>query len=83
MRCRELMWCWCAWGRVGWSTGYGCCRVGNVGTGCSAVSLGFLHTGVDVEMEARDREHLSLPGHQLQLLQDAVRAGRALHVVHG
>ncbi|NWY00947.1 XYL2 arabinofuranosidase, partial [Nothoprocta ornata] len=30
-------------------------------------------TGIDVETEGKDREDLSLPGHQLQLLQDAVR----------
>lgn len=55
----------------------------HVGMGCSGVSLGSPHTGIDVEMEARDRKDLSLPGHQLQLLQDAVRAGRVLHVVCG
>ncbi|NXJ13842.1 BXL6 xylosidase, partial [Odontophorus gujanensis] len=37
------------------------------------VVLVCLGTGIDVEMEARDRKDLSLPGHQLQLLQDAVR----------
>lgn len=55
----------------------------HVGMGCSGVSLGSPHTGIDVEIEARDRKDLSLPGHQLQLLQDAVRAGRVLHVVCG
>lgn len=35
-------------------------------------------TGIDVETEAKDRRDLELPGHQLELLQDAVRAGRAL-----
>ncbi|XP_064381325.1 uncharacterized protein LOC112985776 [Dromaius novaehollandiae] len=40
-----------------------------------------LGTGTDVEMEARDREDLSLPGHQLQLLQDAVRAAAGRPVV--
>lgn len=29
-----------------------------------------------METEARDRRDLSLPGHQLELLQDAVQAGR-------
>lgn len=29
-----------------------------------------------METEARDRKDLSLPGHQLELLQDAVQAGR-------
>ncbi|NXA42379.1 XYL2 arabinofuranosidase, partial [Eudromia elegans] len=32
-----------------------------------------LGTGIDLETEAKDREDLSLPGHQLQLLQDATR----------
>lgn len=32
-RCGELMWCWCAWGRVGGSTGHGCCHVGARGDG--------------------------------------------------
>ncbi|NXI65688.1 XYL2 arabinofuranosidase, partial [Anseranas semipalmata] len=32
-----------------------------------------LGTGIDVETEAKDRRDLSLPGHQLELLQDAVR----------
>ncbi|XP_052554728.1 uncharacterized protein LOC128088344 [Tympanuchus pallidicinctus] len=45
------------------------------------VVLVCLGTGVDVEMEARDREHLSLPGHQLQLLQDAVRAAAGHPVI--
>lgn len=35
-------------------------------------------TGIDVETEAKDRRDLELPGHQLELLQDAVRAGGAL-----
>lgn len=34
--------------------------------------------GIDVETEAKDRRDLELPGHQLELLQDAVRAGGAL-----
>ncbi|KAF1438310.1 Beta-xylosidase/alpha-L-arabinofuranosidase 2, partial [Pygoscelis papua] len=32
-----------------------------------------LGTGTDVETEAKDRRDLSLPGHQLELLQDAVQ----------
>ncbi|KYO47973.1 MAP7 domain-containing protein 1 isoform A [Alligator mississippiensis] len=37
-----------------------------------------LGTGIDVESETKDRRDLALPGHQLQLLQDAVAeaAGR-------
>ncbi|XP_074832174.1 uncharacterized protein LOC142001137 isoform X2 [Carettochelys insculpta] len=39
-----------------------------------------LGTGTDLEMEANDRQDLSLPGHQKELLQDAVAwaAGRPL-----
>ncbi|NWW25406.1 XYL2 arabinofuranosidase, partial [Falcunculus frontatus] len=37
------------------------------------VVLICLGTGVDVETEAKDRSDLSLPGHQLKLLQDAVQ----------
>lgn len=44
--------------------------------GCKGLSLGCPHPGVDVETEAKDRSDLSLPGHQLELLQDAVQAGR-------
>lgn len=44
---------------------------------CKGLSLGCPHLGVDVETEAKDRSDLSLPGHQLELLQDAVQAGRA------
>ncbi|XP_067167499.1 uncharacterized protein [Apteryx mantelli] len=40
-----------------------------------------LGTGTDVETEAKDREDLSLPGHQLELLQDAVRAAAGRPVV--
>ncbi|XP_068773671.1 uncharacterized protein [Struthio camelus] len=40
-----------------------------------------LGTGTDVEMEGKDREDLSLPGHQLELLQDAVRAAAGRPVV--
>ncbi|XP_027299621.1 uncharacterized protein [Anas platyrhynchos] len=44
------------------------------------VVLVCLGTGIDVETEAKDRRDLELPGHQLELLQDAVRAaaGRPL-----
>ncbi|XP_028393522.1 probable beta-D-xylosidase 6 [Dendronephthya gigantea] len=35
-----------------------------------------LGTGITIEAEGRDRSDLSLPGHQLQLLQDAVSVGR-------
>lgn len=45
-------------------------------TVCKGLSLGCHHTGTDVEMEAKDRKDLSLPGHQLELLQDVVQAGR-------
>ncbi|NWX18734.1 XYL2 arabinofuranosidase, partial [Aegotheles bennettii] len=41
--------------------------------GAADVVVVCLGTGVDVEMEAKDRSDLSLPGHQLELLQDAVR----------
>lgn len=44
--------------------------------GCKGLSLGCPHAGTDVETEAKDRRDLSLPGHQLELLQDAVEAGR-------
>ncbi|NWZ25613.1 XYL2 arabinofuranosidase, partial [Asarcornis scutulata] len=37
------------------------------------VVLVCLGTGIDVETEAKDRRDLELPGHQLELLQDAVR----------
>ncbi|NXC48718.1 XYL2 arabinofuranosidase, partial [Penelope pileata] len=39
----------------------------------ASVVLVCLGTGTDVETEAKDRRDLSLPGHQLELLQDAVR----------
>ncbi|NWT56383.1 XYL2 arabinofuranosidase, partial [Erythrocercus mccallii] len=41
--------------------------------GAADVVLVCLGTGVDVETEAKDRSDLSLPGHQLELLQDAVQ----------
>ncbi|NXA19072.1 XYL2 arabinofuranosidase, partial [Ibidorhyncha struthersii] len=41
--------------------------------GCKGLSLGCPHAGTDVETEAKDRRDLSLPGHQLELLQDAVQ----------
>lgn len=44
--------------------------------GCKGLSLGCPHPGIDVETEAKDRSDLSLLGHQLELLQDAVQAGR-------
>ncbi|NXL34225.1 XYL2 arabinofuranosidase, partial [Glaucidium brasilianum] len=37
------------------------------------LSLGCPRGGADVETEAKDRRDLSLPGHQLELLQDAVK----------
>ncbi|KAM7083433.1 uncharacterized protein J5F26_013810 isoform 1-T1 [Ciconia maguari] len=40
-----------------------------------------LGTGTDVETEAKDRRDLSLPGHQLELLQDAVQAAAGRPVV--
>ncbi|XP_017683744.1 PREDICTED: probable beta-D-xylosidase 2 [Lepidothrix coronata] len=48
--------------------------------GAADVVVVCLGTGVDVETEAKDRSDLSLPGHQLELLQDAVQAaaGRPL-----
>lgn len=44
--------------------------------GCKGLSFGCPHAGTDVETEAKDRRDLSLPGHQLELLQDVVQAGR-------
>ncbi|NXH96811.1 XYL2 arabinofuranosidase, partial [Pachycephala philippinensis] len=41
--------------------------------GTADVVLICLGTGIDVETEAKDRSDLSLPGHQLELLQDAVQ----------
>ncbi|NXH19853.1 XYL2 arabinofuranosidase, partial [Bucco capensis] len=41
--------------------------------GTADVVVVCLGTGVDVETEAKDRRDLSLPGHQLELLQDAVK----------
>ncbi|NXN91732.1 XYL2 arabinofuranosidase, partial [Rhinopomastus cyanomelas] len=41
--------------------------------GAADVVVVCLGTGTDVETEARDRQDLALPGHQLQLLQDAVQ----------
>ncbi|NXS59862.1 XYL2 arabinofuranosidase, partial [Brachypteracias leptosomus] len=41
--------------------------------GAADVVVVCLGTGVDVETEAKDRRDLSLPGHQLELLQDAVQ----------
>ncbi len=32
--------------------------------------------GIEVETEGHDRHDLELPGHQLQLLQDAVKFGK-------
>ncbi|NXG62632.1 XYL2 arabinofuranosidase, partial [Hemiprocne comata] len=41
--------------------------------GAADVVVVCLGTGTDVEKEAKDRSDLSLPGHQLKLLQDAVQ----------
>ncbi|NWV00316.1 BXL5 xylosidase, partial [Upupa epops] len=41
--------------------------------GAADVVVVCLGTGTDVETEGKDRRDLSLPGHQLQLLQDAVQ----------
>ncbi|KFU89405.1 Beta-xylosidase/alpha-L-arabinofuranosidase 2, partial [Chaetura pelagica] len=41
--------------------------------GAADVVVVCLGTGTAVENEAKDRRDLSLPGHQLELLQDAVR----------
>ncbi|XP_060114154.1 uncharacterized protein LOC132586188 [Heteronotia binoei] len=40
-----------------------------------------LGTGIDLEMEANDRTDLALPGHQLQLLQDAVALANGRPVI--
>ncbi|XP_040390848.1 probable beta-D-xylosidase 7 isoform X1 [Cygnus olor] len=45
------------------------------------VVLVCLGTGIDVETEAKDRRDLALPGHQLELLQDAVRAAAGRPVI--
>ncbi|XP_039585113.1 probable beta-D-xylosidase 2 isoform X1 [Passer montanus] len=49
--------------------------------GTADVVLVCLGTGVDVETEAKDRSDLSLPGHQLELLQDAVQAAAGRPVI--
>ncbi|XP_031988485.1 probable beta-D-xylosidase 2 isoform X1 [Corvus moneduloides] len=49
--------------------------------GAADVVLICLGTGVDVETEAKDRSDLSLPGHQLELLQDAVQAAAGRPVI--
>ncbi|NWY35596.1 XYL2 arabinofuranosidase, partial [Pheucticus melanocephalus] len=59
--CREP---WCRW--------YSRAELVRV-VGAADVVLVCLGTGVDVETEAKDRSDLSLPGHQLELLQDAVQ----------
>ncbi|NWI66084.1 XYL2 arabinofuranosidase, partial [Todus mexicanus] len=41
--------------------------------GAADVVVVCLGTGIDVETEAKDRRDLSLPGRQLELLQDAVQ----------
>ncbi|NWW54655.1 XYL2 arabinofuranosidase, partial [Pedionomus torquatus] len=41
--------------------------------GAADIVVVCLGTGIDVETEAKDRRDLSLPGHQLELLQDAVQ----------
>ena len=42
------------------------------------VGCWFAHPpGIMVESEGRDRKDLDLPGNQLRLLQDAVKAGKA------
>ncbi|NXI47960.1 XYL2 arabinofuranosidase, partial [Galbula dea] len=41
--------------------------------GAADVVVVCLGTGIDVETEGKDRRDLSLPGHQLDLLQDAVQ----------
>ena len=46
-----------------------------VGSGVELVVVA-LGTGQAVECEANDRSDITLPGHQLQLLQDAVSTGR-------
>ena len=32
----------------------------------------YVHTGVELETESRDRTDLDLPGNQLQILKDAI-----------
>ncbi|KAM9369662.1 uncharacterized protein LRP34_010269 [Phaethornis superciliosus] len=49
--------------------------------GAADVVVVCLGTGVDVETEAKDRSDLLLPGHQLELLQDAVRAAAGRPVI--
>ena len=46
------------------------------GSDLVVVALG---TGQDVEAEGRDRPDITLPGQQLQLLQDAVSMGKAVY----
>ena len=40
-----------------------------------------LYVGISIESEGHDRAHLSLPGYQLQLLQDAVSVGKPTMLV--
>ncbi|XP_074904798.1 uncharacterized protein LOC142040610 [Buteo buteo] len=49
--------------------------------GAADVVVVCLGTGTDVETEAKDRRDLSLPGHQLELLQDAVEAAAGRPVI--
>lgn len=73
------MWWWSAWGQVGGS-GEGPHPSSLIhprcSGGCKGLSSACPHAGIDVETEGEDRSDLSLPGHQLELLQDAVQAGR-------
>ena len=43
--------------------------------GCLPETYSCLCTGTSIEREGKDRKDLDLPGHQLQLLQDAVQSG--------
>ncbi|XP_064897546.1 xylan 1,4-beta-xylosidase-like [Columba livia] len=49
--------------------------------GAADVVVVCLGTGIDVETEGKDRSDLSLPGHQLELLQDAVQAAAGRPVI--
>ena len=50
------------------------CFIVNVSINC-LLSKCLLFTGTELETEGKDRADLSLPGFQLQLLQDAVQYG--------
>ncbi|XP_038073743.1 beta-xylosidase/alpha-L-arabinofuranosidase 2-like [Patiria miniata] len=61
-------------------TGYNQSSVVNAVSGADFVVV-CLGSGTSIESEGRDRRNLALPGHQLQLLQDAVKNASGKPVV--